>query len=86
MKERPGTPKAITATAHQPARILRHLIKHRTPYDPAVWPHAEEKLRLRKIRRLRPSAAALGFQLSAAHELTRLVSQEAALASLGIFQ
>jgi len=65
-KARLGTPKAITAMAHKLARILWHLIKHRTPYDPTVWQHAEEKLKLKKIQRLHQSAAALGFQLTAA--------------------
>ncbi|HEU5070505.1 MAG TPA: IS110 family transposase, partial [Verrucomicrobiae bacterium] len=62
-KARLGTPKAITAMAHKLARILWHLIKHRTPYDPTVWQHAEEKLKLKKIQRLHQSATALGFKL-----------------------
>lgn len=62
-KARLGTPKAITAMAHKLARILWHLIKHRTPYDPAVWQQAEAKLRQKKIQRLHQSAAALGFKL-----------------------
>jgi hypothetical protein len=45
------------------ARILWHLIKHRTPYDPTVWQHAEEKLKLKQIQRLHQSATALGFKL-----------------------
>ncbi|HEU5069723.1 MAG TPA: hypothetical protein VFV96_04820 [Verrucomicrobiae bacterium] len=44
--------------------ILWHLIKHRTPYDPTVWQHAEEKLKLKKIQRLHQSATALGFKLT----------------------
>ena len=63
-KARLGTPKAITAMAHKLARILWHLMKYRTPYDPAVWQHAEEKLKLKKLQRLRQTAAALGFQLT----------------------
>jgi hypothetical protein len=62
-KARLGTPKAITAMAHKLARIIWHLIKHHTPYDPTVWQHAEEKLRQKKIQRLHQNAAALGFQL-----------------------
>jgi len=62
-KARLGTAKAITAMAHKLARILWHLTKHRTPYDPTVWQHAEEKLRQKKIQRLHQSAAALGFKL-----------------------
>jgi len=67
-KARLGTPKAITAMAHKLARILWHLIKHRTPYDPTVWQHAEAKLQQKKIHRLHQSAAALGFQLTPAHQ------------------
>lgn len=63
-KARLGTPKAITAMAHKLARILWHLLKHRVPYDPAVWQLAEEKLRQKKIQRLRQNAAALGFTLT----------------------
>lgn len=50
----------------QLARILWHLIKHRTPYDPAVWQQAEEKLKQKKIQRLHQNAAALGFKLASA--------------------
>ena len=62
-KARLGTPKAITAMAHKLARILWHLIKYREPYDPSVWAQAEEKLKKKKIQRLRQNAAALGFRL-----------------------
>jgi transposase len=62
-KARLGTPKAITAMAHKLARILWHLIKYQQPYDPTVWAAAEEKLRIKKIKRLQQNAAALGFQL-----------------------
>jgi hypothetical protein len=48
------------------ARILWHLIKHRTPYDPTVWQLAEEKLKLKKLHRLHQTAAALGFKLTVA--------------------
>jgi transposase len=62
-KARLGTPKAITAMAHKLARIIWHMIKHRTPYDPTVWHKAEEKLKHKRIKRLQQSAAALGFKL-----------------------
>ena len=63
-KARLGTPKAITAMAHKLARILWHLVRFQVPYDPAIWAIPEEKLRLKRIRRLHQSAAALGFKLS----------------------
>ena len=65
-KARLGTPKAITAMAHKLARIIWHLLKHQTPYDPTVWQEAEEKLKRKKIQRLHQSAAALGFKLTTA--------------------
>lgn len=65
-KARLGTPKAITAMAHKLARIIWHLIKFSTPYDPAVWQQAEAKLKLKKLKRLQQNAAALGYQLLSA--------------------
>lgn len=62
-KARLGTPKAITAMAHKLARIIWHLIKYRTPYDPAVWAQAEEKLKKKRLKYLQQSAAALGYKL-----------------------
>jgi transposase len=62
-KARLGTPKAITAMAHKLARIIWHLIKYRTPYDPSVWIHAEEKLKKKKFKYLQQNAAALGYKL-----------------------
>jgi len=62
-KARLGTAKAITAMAHKLARILWHLIKHQTPYDPTVWAKAEEKLQKKKLQRLHQNAAALGYKL-----------------------
>ncbi len=62
-KARLGTPKAITAMAQKLARIIWHLIKQRSPYDPSVWAKAEEKLKRKRIRRLQQNATALGFKL-----------------------
>ena len=38
-------------------------MKHHQPYNPQVWTLAEEKLKLKKLRRLQQNAAALGYQL-----------------------
>jgi hypothetical protein len=43
-----ANPKAITAMAHKLARIIWHMITYRTPYDPSVWIHAQEKLKRKK--------------------------------------
>lgn len=65
-KARLGTPKAITAMAHKLARIIWHMIKHRTPYDPTVWLKAEEKLKKKKLKYLEQNAATLGYKLVSA--------------------
>jgi transposase len=62
-KARLGTPKAITAMAHKLARIIWHLLKHRQAYDPKVWAIAEEKLKVKRLKRLEQSAANYGFKL-----------------------
>lgn len=62
-KARLGAAKAITAMAHNLARILWHMIKHHVPYDATVWNQAEEKLTKKRIKRLEQSAAALGYKL-----------------------
>ena len=62
-KARLGTPKAITAMAHKLARILWHLLKFREAYDPKVWAAAEEKMRVKKLKRLHQNATALGYKL-----------------------
>ena len=49
--------------AHKLARIIWHMIKQRTPYDPTVLAKAEEKLRKKKLLRLHQNAAALGLRL-----------------------
>ena len=62
-KARLGTPKAITAMAHKLARIIWHLLKHRTAYDPSVWSKAEEKLKKKRLKRLEQNASTLGYNL-----------------------
>jgi hypothetical protein len=58
-----GGRHAASGSAHKLARMVWHLIKHCTPYDPTVWLKAEEKLRKKKIKRLHQTAAALGYKL-----------------------
>ena len=64
MKARLGAPEAITATAHKPARILHHLIKHRCAYNASVFAKEEQLHRIRREKSLRKQAAALGLQLT----------------------
>jgi transposase len=65
-KARLGTPKAITAMAHKLARIIWHLLKYRETYNPGVWAAAEEKLKVKRLRRLEQSAASYGLKLVSA--------------------
>jgi transposase len=62
-RARLGSPKAITAMAHKLARILWHMLKYKQPFDPAVFAHAEEKMKRKKLARLQNLAASLNYQL-----------------------
>lgn len=63
IKAKHGPPVAITATAHKIARIVYHLLKHRTPYaDPGVEVYLNQQ-RQRSLRSLHRLAQKLGFQL-----------------------
>jgi transposase len=64
MRARLGAPKAITATAHQLARMLYHLLKTRQAYDESVCAQAEARSRQRRLHRLHREAAALGSTLA----------------------
>ena len=77
-KARLGSPKAITALAHKLARIIWHFLEYQEPYDPSVWARAEEKNRQKKIKRFEKTPPPSASNSSLTHELTSLVSQEAA--------
>ena len=63
LRARKGPAPAITATAHKLARILYHMLKHRTPYQPQSQETYEHHLRQRAIRHLKRTATRLGFTL-----------------------
>jgi transposase len=63
LRARKGPARAITATAHQLARMLYHILKHRTPYQPQSQETYEHHLRQRAIRHLKRTATRLGFTL-----------------------
>jgi len=63
LRTRKGPAAAITATAHKLARIVYHVLKHRTPYQPQSWEAYDEHLRQRTLRHLKRTAARLGFTL-----------------------
>jgi len=63
LRARKGPTQAITATAHKLARILYHILTHRTPYQPQSQETYEQYLRQRAIRHLKRTATRLGFTL-----------------------
>jgi transposase len=63
LRARKGPPHAITATAHKLARMVYHVLKHRTPYQPQSQETYEQQLRQRTIRHLKRTATRLGFTL-----------------------
>ena len=63
MRARKGPTHALTATAHKLARILYHLLTHRTPYQPQSQELYDQHLRQRAIRHLKRTATRLGFTL-----------------------
>jgi transposase len=63
LRARKGPASAITATAHKLARILYHVLTHRTPYQPQSQETYDQHLRQRVIRHLKRTATRLGFML-----------------------
>jgi transposase len=70
MKARLGTPKAITATAHQLARLLDTLLKHGTVYVRQRMADYEQYYRDRMVQSLTRRAKALGYALVKTPERT----------------
>ena len=63
IRARHGGTKAVTATAHKPARIVYFMLKNRQPYrDPGAY-YYEEQYRVRAIRNLQRRASKLGMIL-----------------------
>jgi transposase len=58
-----GAPKAITAMAHQIARIIWHLITHRVPFDMSIFAVLEQASQKRRLTRLHSTARQMGYQL-----------------------
>ena len=63
MRARLGPKAAIVATAHKIARIVYHMLKHRTPYRDLSPEDYARRARERDIANLRKKAAKLGFAL-----------------------
>lgn len=58
-----GTKKAIKAVARKLAVIFYNMIKYKTNYDPTKVSVDEEKLKNRKLSRLRKEAQKMGYQI-----------------------
>ncbi len=63
MRARLGPPQAITATAHNLASMIYHMITTREPYDAGVFARLKAGYRQQTAKRLRSQAQALGFTL-----------------------
>jgi transposase len=58
-----GAPKAITAMAHQLARIIWHLLTHRVPFDMSIFAAQEKAHHKRRLKNLTLTARQMGYQL-----------------------
>jgi hypothetical protein len=58
-----GAPKAITAMAHQVARIIWHLLTHRVPFDISIFAAQEKAHQKRRFKNLTLTARQMGYQL-----------------------
>ena len=63
MRARLGPQSAIVATAHKIARILYHLLTHRTPFRDLSSAEYCQRIRAREIAAMRKKAARLGLTL-----------------------
>jgi hypothetical protein len=64
LRARLGAPKAITAVAHQLARIIWTLITQQVPFDLSVFAFHEMVNKQRRLKRLEVSARQMGYQLT----------------------
>ena len=59
-----GAPKAITAMAHQLARIIWYLITHQVAFDMSIFATLEQAHQKRRLNGLNSAARQLGYQLT----------------------
>jgi hypothetical protein len=64
LRTRLGAPKAITAMAHQLARIIWTLITRQIPFDLSVFADHEKLNEQRRLKRLAATARQMGYQLT----------------------
>jgi transposase len=59
-----GAPKAITAMAHQLARIIWHLLTYRVPFDIGIFAALEKANQTRRLNHLQSHPRQMGYQLT----------------------
>lgn len=59
-----GAPKAITAMAHQLARIMWYLITHQVAFDMSIFADLEQAHQKRRLNGLNSAARQMGYQLT----------------------
>jgi transposase len=64
LRARLGAPKAVTAMAHQLARIIWTLITRQLPFDLSVFAYHEKVHQQRRLKHLAASARQMGYQLT----------------------
>jgi transposase len=64
LRARLGAPKAITAMAHQLARIIWHMLTYRVPFDIGIFAAQEKANQIRRLNRLHSNARQMGYQLT----------------------
>jgi transposase len=74
MKAKMGAAEGVTATAHKLARTVYRLIKHGEAYVRQGVADYEKKYQEKKLRALKKTATALGFELIAKQEVAQGVS------------
>jgi phosphohistidine phosphatase SixA len=74
MKARLGAAEAVAASAHKLARLIYRLIKHGEAHVRQGMDDYERKFHERKLKQLKKSAAAMGFELTAKQSVALPVS------------
>jgi len=64
LRARLGAPKAVTAMAHQLARIIWTLITRQLPFDLSVFAYHEKVHQQRRLKHLAANARHMGYQLT----------------------
>ena len=59
-----GAPKAITAMAHQLARIIWHMLTYRVPFDIGIFAAQEKANQTRRLKHLQSNARQMVYQLT----------------------